>query len=67
MGNGAVRVSSAQLRTKLGEPDDIDIQHSGGTIMRYKWRWTCGCRAEGTVDAALCAPCANHNASLGLA
>jgi hypothetical protein len=58
----AVRVTSKQLRSYLGEPDDVDIQNTGATIMRYKWHWNCGCRAEGTIDAALCAPCAKHNA-----
>lgn len=64
MGKTAVRATSQQLRATLGEPDHVDVQSTGSTLMRYSWRWSCGCRAEGTADRALCAPCDRHAAAL---
>jgi hypothetical protein len=60
MGTAVVRATSKQLREKLGEPDDIDVKSTGATIMRYTWYWKCGCRAEGTIDAARYASCTSQ-------
>ncbi|MGB8265734.1 MAG: hypothetical protein WCE44_05400 [Candidatus Velthaea sp.] len=58
--NQSVRTTSAQLRSKLGEPDDMDVVNTGTTLMRYDLRWKCGCRADGTSGVFLCRPCSRH-------
>jgi len=58
--NPSVRATSAQLRSKLGEPDDMDVTSTGATLMQYNLKWKCGCRADGNSGIFNCRPCHRH-------
>lgn len=49
------------LTMTLGEPDTMDFDAiPNKTIMQYKLRWKCGCRAEGSAENYLLQPCTKH-------
>jgi hypothetical protein len=63
-----VRTSLALLKSRLGEPESIDMDSVRGvTIMMYKLAWACGCKAEGSGTDYTCRPCAKHERILQLA
>jgi hypothetical protein len=64
--NQSVRATSAQLRSKLGEPDDMDVASTGATLMQYNLKWKCGCRADGNAGIFNCRPCHRHAGDLRL-
>jgi hypothetical protein len=56
-----VRTTSALLNSRLGEPSAMEMDSvPGATIMMYKLKWDCGCKAEGTSSDYICRPCAAH-------
>ena len=64
----SVRTSLSLLKSRLGEPDSIDMDSvRGATIMTYKLGWSCGCKAEGSGTDYACRPCAKHAPGLQLA
>lgn len=64
----SVRTSLALLKSRLGEPDTIDMDSvRGATIMMYKMAWTCGCKAEGSGTDYTCRPCSQHERTLQIA
>ena len=63
-----VRTSSSLLRSRLGEPDEMEMDSvPGATIMKYALTWKCGCKAEGSGTDYLCRPCAKHGSAFFLA
>ena len=64
----SVRTSLSLLKSRLGEPESIDMDSvRGATIMMYKLGWKCGCKAEGSGTDYTCQPCAKHAPGLQLA
>lgn len=64
----SVRTSLSLLKSRLGEPDSIDMDSVRGvTVMIYKLAWTCGCKAEGSGTEYTCQPCGKHERILQLA
>ncbi len=63
-----VRTTSSLLTTRLGEPATMEMASvPGTTIMQYKLKWNCGCRAEGSTSDYVCRPCAQHAETFSLA
>lgn len=56
-----VRTTSALLHSRLGEPSDMEMDSlPNATIMMYKLKWDCGCKAEGSTGEYVCRPCPKH-------
>ena len=63
-----VRTTSALLNSRLGEPSEMEMDSvPGATIMKYKLKWGCGCKAEGSTSDYICRPCAKHAGTFTLA
>jgi hypothetical protein len=64
----SVRTSLTLLKSRLGEPESLDMDTlHGTTIMQYKLGWSCGCKAEGSGTDYLFKPCDKHAALAALA
>jgi hypothetical protein len=62
-----VRTTSALLNSRLGEPAEMEMDSvPGATIMMYKLKWACGCKAEGSTSDYICRPCAKHAGTFSL-
>jgi hypothetical protein len=53
-------ITKERMESVLGEPDEMSMAGAVSTLMRYRMKWACGCRAETLGTRADVTPCRTH-------